>query len=122
MAKIGTDKRDFEIKIRVTADERQKLRDLAHKADLSVADFVRFTVFGSQGLKKTSIPHFEHYQTIMRSLNPISSNFNQIAKHLNERRGKDVDEDEIFGFVENLNDRMRLFYKEMKDFTDFRKL
>lgn len=109
--------RSIEVKIRMTPDEKRELRIEAAKAGLGMADYLRFCALGKGGLKPGSIPHFEQYANIMKVVNPISNNTNQIAKWLNTY--KEQADPAFVGNVQNLVDHLRTFDAGIRQRVEF---
>lgn len=78
-------KRDKIFRFCLTADERQKLEELAKEAGLTPSDFARIrTVGGKATIKKATLER-QVLIGLQAELNKVGSNVNQIARALNRR-------------------------------------
>lgn len=70
--------RDYVLKTRLTGSERDVIEGLAAKAGVSMADYVRMSVFGPRHMRK--LPGAEQLVEARHQLARIAKNVNQIAK------------------------------------------
>lgn len=74
-------RRTIEISFRVTPQEHDKILKLTSNPRVSIADFIRFQIFGRESLRK--LPETAELVRIAGELGKIGSNINQIAKYFN---------------------------------------
>lgn len=74
-------RRTIEISFRVTPQEHDKILKLTSNPRVSIADFIRFQIFGRESLRK--LPETAELVRIAGGLGKIGSNINQIAKYFN---------------------------------------
>ncbi|QMW06683.1 MobC family plasmid mobilization relaxosome protein [Spirosoma foliorum] len=97
--KDDADKREFTIRVRVTASEKLRIWEMAAEAGYTPSDFMRLrTMAATQPLRHKPTPERELLLNVMVELGKIGSNVNQIARSLNSRdetgqlTGIDIDE------------------------------
>lgn len=74
-------RRTIEISFRVTPQEHDKILKLTSNPRVSIADFIRFEIFGRESLRK--LPETAELVRIAGELGKIGSNINQLAKNFN---------------------------------------
>jgi hypothetical protein len=84
--KDGADKRDFTIRVRVTAAEKLRIWQMAADSGYTPSDYMRLrTMAATQPLRRVPTPDREVLLNFMAELGKIGSNVNQIARSLNSR-------------------------------------
>jgi hypothetical protein len=106
--KDDADKREFTIRVRVTASEKLRIWQMAADAGLTPSDFMRLrTMAATQPLRHKPTPERELLLNVMAELGKIGSNVNQIARHLNSRdetgQLAGIDTDEINQAMQGLD-------------------
>lgn len=81
--KIGDQKRDVTIRVRVTSAEKQRIWELAAQAAVTPSDFLRIKAIGSEPLRQVPTPEREALLKGLAELGKIGSNVNQMAHTLN---------------------------------------
>lgn len=79
------EKRETKITLRLTHDEHDRLRDLAHAARLQLAEFVRSAALG-RDIQPAPPVAPQVNREVYADLARLAANFNQVARHLNEGR------------------------------------
>lgn len=90
------DRRTVIFKVRLTAQEKKILLELAANAGLSPSDFVRVRTVGSKPERRKATPDRAILIKLQAELNKVGSNANQIARAYNRR----VDSDTLTGIDE----------------------
>ncbi|WP_077920581.1 plasmid mobilization relaxosome protein MobC [Spirosoma sp. 209] len=106
--KEDTDKRDFTIRVRVTASEKLRIWQMAADSGYTPSDFMRLrTMAATQPLRHKPTPDRELLLNVMAELGKIGSNVNQIARALNSRdetgQLAGIDTDEINQAMQGLD-------------------
>lgn len=106
--KDGADKRDFTIRVRVTASEKLRIWQMAANNGYTPSDFMRLrTMAATQPLRHKPTPDRELLLNVMAELGKIGSNVNQIARQLNSRdetgQLAGIDTDEISQAMQGLD-------------------
>ncbi|MBN8825843.1 MULTISPECIES: plasmid mobilization relaxosome protein MobC [unclassified Spirosoma] len=84
--KDDADKREFTIRVRVTASEKLRIWQMAAENGYTPSDFMRLrTMAATQPLRHKPTPERELMLNVMAELGKIGSNVNQIARALNSR-------------------------------------
>ncbi|MDQ1086183.1 plasmid mobilization relaxosome protein MobC [Siphonobacter sp. SORGH_AS_1065] len=81
--KMGDQKRDLTIRVRVTSAEKQRIWKLAAEAAVTPSDFLRLKAMGSEPLRQVPTPERESLLKGLAELGKVGSNVNQIAHTLN---------------------------------------
>jgi len=98
--------RSQSVLIRLTPEEYRQIKELAEALGVSMADIFRDRVF------KGEFPHFrkerlelicEELPKLIKELNHIGNNINQIAKHCNRNRVVDF---QVLRQLEELNEKL----------------
>ena len=76
-------KRESFLKIRCTDDEKKTIKKKAKEAGYNVSDFMRFLVFEKTHSFPTTTKVFVADPCLIRTINAIGININQIAKNVN---------------------------------------
>ncbi|GAB4023355.1 hypothetical protein GCM10028808_73560 [Spirosoma migulaei] len=85
-SKDDADKREFTIRVRVTASEKLRIWQMAAENGYTPSDFMRLrTMAATQPLRHKPTPDRELLLNVMAELGKIGSNVNQIARSLNSR-------------------------------------
>lgn len=106
--KDDADKREFTIRVRVTASEKLRIWQMAAESGYTPSDFMRLrTMAATQPLRYKPTPDRELLLNVMAELGKIGSNVNQIARHLNSRdetgQLTGIDTDEINQAMQGLD-------------------
>jgi len=99
------------ISFRLSEDEKEKVKQMAKDFGLSVSDYLRLQILNSPQLRRKKIQCRE-YEQLLREINKIGVNLNQIARYCNYKRDIDIAvlealsriEDELLKIVEQLPD------------------
>jgi len=107
--KDDADKREFTIRVRVTASEKLRIWQMAADSGYTPSDFMRLrTMAAAQPLRHKPTPERELLLNVMAELGKIGSNVNQIARSLNSRdetgQLASIDTDEINQAMQGLDD------------------
>lgn len=107
--KDDADKREFTIRVRVTASEKLRIWQMAAESGYTPSDFMRLrTMASTQPLRHKPTPERELLLNVMAELGKIGSNVNQIARSLNSRdetgQLAGIDTDEINQAMQGLDD------------------
>lgn len=84
------DRRTVIFKVRLTAQEKKILLELAANAGLSPSDFVRVRTVGSKPERRKATPDRAILIKLQAELNKVGSNANQIARAYNRRADSDT--------------------------------
>lgn len=84
------DKRTLIFKVRLSAQEKKTLLELAASAGLSPSDFVRVQTVGSKPERRKATPERAILIKLQAELNKVGSNANQIARAYNRRTESDM--------------------------------
>lgn len=76
--------RDYTMKTRLTDDEKDILENLADKAGISMADYVRMSIFGPRHMRK--LPGAEDLVESRRLLKNMANNVNQVTRSFHEKK------------------------------------
>ncbi|WP_338875049.1 plasmid mobilization relaxosome protein MobC [Spirosoma sp. SC4-14] len=106
--KDDADKREFTIRVRVTASEKLRIWQMAAENGYTPSDFMRLrTMAATQPLRHKPTPERELLLHVMAELGKVGSNVNQIARALNSRdetgQLADIDTDEINQAMQGLD-------------------
>ncbi|OQP60345.1 hypothetical protein A3860_33745 [Niastella vici] len=72
--------------IRLTADEKKQMAEMAKEHGLSLSDFVRVTITRSKPVMPKAKPDRELFIRTLAQLGKVGSNVNQIAHELHRER------------------------------------
>lgn len=76
--------RDLFIYVRATRDEKELLKAKAQSYDLTLSEWLRQLAFTGKPKKKVrSVPDADPF--LIREINRVGNNMNQLARHANER-------------------------------------
>lgn len=106
MPVIKGEKRDQEIKIRVTQLEKEKLNQL--KTQLSLATWLRELGLNAKAIERAD-------PELVRAIGRIGSNLNQIAKHANTTKELDANTLAAINRIETLLIKVISQYKDDKN-------
>ncbi|QMW01457.1 plasmid mobilization protein [Spirosoma foliorum] len=106
--KDDADKREFTIRVRVTASEKLRIWQMAAENGYTPSDFMRLrTMAATQPLRHKPTPDRELLLNVMAELGKVGSNVNQIARALNSRdetgQLAGIDTDEINQAMQGLD-------------------
>ncbi len=108
------EKRDVEVKIRLTVQEKETIKKLAEEEGLTLSKYIR-----TQALKKKGKIQTELEKEIKYQLHMIGTNINQMARALNilkNRKGELKDRDRKI--LKVINVRLKQAIQELKGVKD----
>lgn len=81
--------RTEDLHFRVTPDEKERIRERAERADLSVSDYLRRQAL-SKKVTVVSPDLFKEYHEMCSDFGRFGNNLNQVARHLNSGGSQDM--------------------------------
>jgi type II secretory pathway component PulF len=106
------EKRETEIKIRLTAKEREEIRELAREEGLTVSEYIRKRALQRQAEEQAKL---EMERQLVYQVRRIGINLNQMAKSLNILRKKGKLEDKDKKFLRSLEVKVETAFGEFKE-------
>jgi type II secretory pathway component PulF len=106
------EKRETEIKIRLTAKEREEIRELAREEGLTVSEYIRKQALKRQAEEQAKL---EMERQLVYQVRRIGINLNQMAKSLNILRKKGKLEDKDKKFLRSLEVKVETAFGEFKE-------
>jgi hypothetical protein len=98
------ERRDTFVRVRLTADELQLLKQHTNDAGLSLSDFLRNQTLGSKPVRSRKMPDRDILLALQAELGKIGSNLNQISRAMHRR----VNSDSLSGWtLERIDPAMR---------------
>jgi len=77
------------ISFRVSEDEKREIKKIAKELGISISDYARLKVFSKASIRRRKT-NCKEYEQLLKEINKIGRNINQIAKYCNQNRDVDV--------------------------------
>jgi beta-phosphoglucomutase-like phosphatase (HAD superfamily) len=108
------EKRDVEVKVRLTAKEKEELKRLAEEEGLTLSKYIRKQALKKRVKKQTGLEKEIEYE-----LNKMGTNLNQMARALNILKNKKGElEDRDRKILKAIEVRLEQAIKELKGVKD----
>jgi phosphate uptake regulator len=97
------------ITLRVSDDEKERLKQKADEKGLTLSDYVRAVILGSKSVKRKKAT-CEELKAVAYEINRIGVNINQIARRVNTTREIDI---KVLEELSRIEDRLTEILKEI---------
>ena len=78
------------LSLRLTEEEKEKIREKAEQASLSISDYARAVLLSTKNIRRKQKMDCEAIKRLVYEINKIGVNLNQIARKINTSRDIDI--------------------------------